>query len=755
MDIEESVLNAWVEDTRERFSTNNRIKSFREFMEELAQRPYSLTRNAPQYILDMMDHFGKETKMVLDVPVTRYKLFDADFGTPRWADQPLLGQEETIHAIYEALGSLVTEGRADRMIHLHGPNGSSKSLIVELLMRGLETYSQMSEGALHSFNWVFPKGDESVRMGFGATGDSSESSGAEKADSYAHFSSDRLQVKIPCELGDHPLFLVPKHLRMRLLQKLLTDAPTDERDRFVVSYFLQDGDLCPRCRSIYDALLEEYGGNVDAVLKHVQVRRLYLSRRYRRGAVVVSPQDTPDAGSRQITLDASLQNLPRSLQHLALTQLFGDLVDANNGLIEFSDFLTRAQEFNKYLLSATERGEVALNTANLYLNLVLFATSNERHLDAFKESPDFASFKGRTILVTVPYLLERNKEQGIYDSILHRIGRRKHVAPHVARMASLFAILTRLHRPSADNYPEGLKELASGLTPVEKASLYDGELPSSNGRYTPRQLRTMRELLPLLKTEFADTPIYEGRFGASPREMREVLYNAAFQYNQKCLTPLDLFDELRDLIKDKSLYLFLQLKPEEGYHNAEKALESIEREYTTIIEREIMESMVLVPEGHYAAIFKRYFDHVKALLRGEKIEEAATGNRIEPDEEFMKMVEGYLGVEGDPKSFREELLAQVAAWTLESPDETLNLEVLFSSQLAKLAKGFAEKNSERIENIGHALLSVDSPDFETFPEADRRAAREALKSLTTRFGYCTNCALRVVDYFLHRRLHTE
>lgn len=755
MDIEESVLTTWVEDTRERFSTNNRIKSFREFMEELAQRPYSLTRNAPQYILDMMDHFGKETKMVLGVPVTRYKLFGADFGTPRWADQPLLGQEETTHAIHEALESLVSEGRADRMIHLHGPNGSSKSLIVELLMRGLETYSQMPEGALHSFNWVFPKGNESVRMGFGAIGDSAESSGVEKADSYAHFSSDRLQAKIPCELGDHPLFLVPKHLRMKLLQKLLTDAPTDERDRFVVSYFLQDGDLCPRCRSIYDALLEEYGGNVDAVLKHVQVKRLYLSRRYRRGAVVVSPQDTPDAGSRQITLDASLQNLPMSLQHLALTQLFGDLVDANNGLVEFSDFLTRAPELNKYLLSATERGEVALKTANLYLNLVLFATSNERHLDASKESPDFASFKGRTILVTVPYLLERNKEQGIYDSILQRIGRRKHVAPHVAGMASLFAILTRLHRPAADNYPEELKELVTGLTPPEKASLYDGELPSSNGRYTPRQLRTLRDLLPLLKAEYTDTPIYEGRFGASPREMREVLYKSAFQHAGKCLSPLELFQELRELIKDKSLYLFLQLKPDEDYHDAEKAVESIEREYTAIVEKEIMESMVLVPKGHYAAIFRRYFDHVKASLRGEKVEEAATGNRIDPDEEFLKEVEGYLGVTDDAEHFREELLAQVAAWTLESPGETLNLEVLFSSHLAKLAKSFAEKNFAKVERIGRALLTIDSPDFETFSEADRRAAREALDHLVEHFGYCSHCAPRVVDYFLHRRFSAE
>ena len=227
-----------------------------------------------------------------------------------------------------------------------------------------------------------------------------------------------------------------------------------------------------------------------------------------------------------------------------------------------------------------------------------------------------------------------------------------------------------------------MNDLAIGLTPVEKASLYDGELPSSNGRYTPRQMRSFYELLPLLKDEYADTPIYEGRFGASPRELREVLYNAAFRHNERCVTPMDLFEELQDLIKDKSLYLFLQLKPDEGYHDASKAIESIENEFTRIIEKEVMESMVLVPEGHYSEIFKRYFNNVKASLRGEKVEEAATGERVAPNEEFMSEIEGYLGVEGDPKEFREELLAQVAAWTLESPDESLDLNVLFSLHLA-------------------------------------------------------------------------
>ncbi len=747
------LLTPLLEKTRELYRANGRIKSFNEFFESLKASPYSLSRNAPQYIVDMLEYFGVEESLVLGEPAKRFKLFDAPFG--QCTDQALMGQEETVLAVYEALKNFVTEGRADRMIHLHGPNGSSKSLIVELLMRGCKAYSLSHEGALYSFSWVFPKSDEVPTLGFGSHRGGSAERAGDAEESYAHLPSDKLDVVIPCELGDSPLFLIPKTRRMEILRALLDEAPENERRRFFSTYRLQNGDLCPRCRMIYDALLQEYNGDSASILKHVQVRRLFLSRRYRRGAVTVSPQQTPDAGSRQITLDSSLKNLPTALQHLNLTHLYGDLVDANNGLVEFSDFLTRAAELNKYLLSATERSELSLESANLYLNLVLFATSNERHLDTFKESPDFASFKGRMILITVPYLLERQKEESIYEIMLKRIGRNKHIAPHVAFVVALWAILTRLNRPTPDHFPEDLRSLAAQLTPLEKARIYAGEAPSHDDKYTPRRLRTLKELLPLMRDEYRDTPIYEGRFGASPRELREILYSAALRPSNACLTPMEVFDELGDFLKDKSLYLFLQLKVDGGYHDAEAALGLVRGEYLRFLEREIYSAMEFMPEGEYENLFVRYFTNVRAALSGKDVYVPATGKREEPDAELMAEIEEYLGIADSPKHFRENLLGRVAAWTLENPEEELDLSTLFSSEIAKLSKSFTDKNADRVEAVGRALLSLGTPGFKAVPPPLREAARATLNHLITRFGYCPNCAPHAVAFFLEHKFGTQ
>src|SRR6202022_5037447 len=74
------------------------------------------------------------------------------------------------------------------------------------------------------------------------------------------------------------------------------------------------GQLSHKSQQIFEALLSSYDGSYADVLKHVQVERYFISRRYRVGAVTVGPQLSVDASERQITMDRSLQSLPASLQ---------------------------------------------------------------------------------------------------------------------------------------------------------------------------------------------------------------------------------------------------------------------------------------------------------------------------------------------------------------------------------------------------------------------------------------------------------
>jgi len=739
----DALLARWGSEGRAGYEKAQQVCSFREFLRKLKDRPYGLSRNAPQYILDMMNHFGTRRVPCRGETVNRFRVFDAPFG--RRLEQPLMGQEEPVRELHQALQNLVNEGRADRILHLHGPNGSAKSLIVALLMRGCEEYSRLPEGAQYSFHWVFPLEVER-RLGFG--GDPAGKPGEGPTDSYAHLPSESMQARLPCDFHDSPLLLVPPERRMALLEEWAARAPEEEKSRFMASEYLLEGEPCPRCREVYDALLTEAGGDDAEVLRHVQVRRVFFSRRYRKGAVVVSPQDSPDAGARQVTIDSSISMLPKSLSHLNILQLFGDLVDANNGILEFSDFLTRTPELNKYLLAATERGEVGLSSANVYLNSVLFATSNERHLDAFKETPDFASFKGRMILVAVPYLLEVSKEEALYEPILGRIGRMNHVAPHVAAMAALWAVLTRVNKPDPAEYPEAVRDLIGGLDPLDKVLLYDGRTLLPDSGRGPQSLTLLREHLASLREEYLDTPLYEGRYGASPREMREILYDAAARRPTRCLTPPLLFEELRTFIKDRSLYLFLQIQPADAYHDAEKAVEAVEGRYRMILTREVLAGMALAPEGEYEKVFERYLVHVRAHLRQEKIPISSTGRWEEPSEALMSQVEEYLGVEGDPRRHREDILARAAAHSLEHGDEPLDVPVLYAESIERLMRGFHERARDRIREVGHDLLALDEPEGKALPEERRRAAESFLSNLTEHFGYCSRCAAEAVSYYM-------
>src|SRR5690606_9778567 len=114
----------------------------------------------------------------------------------------------------------------------------------------------------------------------------------------------------------------------------------------------------------------------------------------------------------------------------------------------------------------------------VYLDTVMIASSNELQLDAFKEFPDFNSFKARFKLIRVPYLLRYSQEEEIYSLLVPQFAGDKHISPHVPWTLALWAILTRLKKPNSINYPPNLSTLISALTPIEKARLYNsGEMP--------------------------------------------------------------------------------------------------------------------------------------------------------------------------------------------------------------------------------------------------------------------------------------
>ena len=730
-------------EVKEIFVENRMILSFEEWIAAFMRDPDRHARSSAQYLLDTLDHFGSETVRGPRGEERRFSLFDRPFdgGQGRVA-----GQEEAQSAIYRILGNFVRAGRANKLLLLHGPNGSAKSSIVEALGRGLEVYSRKSEGALYKINWVFPA-EKLVRssIGFGEkVGPHGELA------TYAHLDSESVDARIPCELKDHPLFLIPHRERRKLLAEGLSRAGKTD---FVPSEYVLEGELCHKCRQIYAGLLGAYNGDYLKVLRHVQVERFYVSQRYMSGAVTVEPQLSVDASYMQLTADRSAGQLPPALQNLDLFSPFGPLVYANRGLIQYSDLLKRQPESYKYLLGTTETGVLPLEHFLLHLDEVMIATSNEKHLAAFKQTPDFASFKGRIELVRVPYLRRAKVEQEIYDAQVTRaaVGG-KHIAPHSTKVAALWAVLTRLRRPEADAYPSAQRDLVEDLSPMEKLRLYDdGKAPD---RLPGPQARELRKLIPDLYGESDGHTRYEGQTGASAREIKTAIFNAAQTPAYSCLTPTAVLDELRSLCKDKSVYEFLQQEPNGGYHDPDGFLEVVEAEYLDEIDEEIRGSMGLVTEDRYQELFERYLVNVSHWVKGEKIANRVTGGYDWPDEDRMAEIEAIVKpAEEERGAFRRALISTVGAWRLDHPGETsVEYPRIFPDLFRRMRDHFYEERKRTLRRNKENVLRYLAPDERSSLAAkDAEVVEATLRRMHDEYGYCEHCAKDAIALLMSRR----
>jgi len=720
-DVVKSTLVELHEAVREDFTRNRRVMSFAEYLALVFAEPTRQLRSSTQYIVDCFDHYGTEKVKYPWGEVTRWKLFDAP-----WAggEDRLFGQEMVQLETYQVLKSFVRDGRPNKLILLHGPNGSAKSTFIRCLGRGLEHYSTLDEGALYRFSWIFPA-QKSTRGGIGFGGGSES---IESIDTFAYLPDESIDARLGDELRDHPLLLIPLDERERLLAKLTTGKG------FAPSDYIRGGTLSPRNRAIYDALLASYQGDYVQVLRHIRVERFEISHRYRQGWVTVEPQLSVDASERQITADRTLSALPPSLQSVSLHEYGGEVVGANRGFIEFDDLLKRPLEHYKYLLTTVERAELSMTSATLFLDLVFAGSCNDIHLAAFREMPDFQSFKGRIELIRVPFILDVRHEEGLYRERLREAAGGRHVAPHTAHVAGLWAVLSRMRKPQIERFPSTLAEAIGRLTPLEKVDLYStGQVPED---LSPDRARELAAHIEDLFHESDTYPIYEGRVGASPREMQTVLLAAAGSNRYDYVSPLVVLEEIVELTKQASIYEFLRQDVQPGgYHDHKKLVDIARGRLFDRIDDEVRVAVGLVEESEYARVFERYVQHVMQAIRKEKVRNVATGQMQDPDEAMMKEVERTLEVSGRADDFRQGLIAKIGAWSLDHKGQKPVMAEIFSDQMRRLKDAYFEKHKKTIaKGISDLVAMLSGNESHLAADAKQRATI-ALDTLVTRYGY--------------------
>lgn len=717
------------EEVKARFEAQKRVLSFREYLELVQQHPRRHTRDAARYLKDCLDFFGAYPVDGPTGPATRWRVFDLEFGAQDQGGHQaeiklrdrLAGHEATQQAFYRVLEGFEREGRANRLVLLHGPNGSAKSTFTACLIRGLEAYSDTDDGALYRFSWIFPRAREGSGIGFSTSSDA-----LGQGDTFAHLPEERIIAKLQSSVREHPLLLLPRPVRQRMIAEAYDSSDVSE----AAPDWVWTGQLGRKNQQIFQALLTAYRGDLDRVLAHIQVERFYISRRYRVGAVTIGPQMSVDASERQITADRSIESLPASLSALTLFEPFGELVDASGGIVEYSDLLKRPLDAWKYLLLAIENGEVSLTMSNLPINAVMMASSNELHLNAFRQHPEYNSFRGRILRIRMPYLLDVHREQEIYDGqIVPQVPR--HVAPHTTYVAALWAVLTRLRKPDADRFSDSdLGTIAASLSPLEKADLLaDGLIPS---RFEAEQAKILRGGLAEVESDGVTAAEYEGLSGASPREIRMLLLEAASDPTDPCVSPVTFLSHA-DEFCSRDDYDFLREERDGSYRDPRAFVDAVRERWLDIVESELRAASGLIDQHSHLALFDRYVTHVSHSVKQERVHNPVTGQDEDPDLDLIKSVEEKLDVD-DGRAFRNDLLGAIAAWAIDHPEADVDYEKLFPRYIEQLRQAYYDERRDQIGEIGRAVVSHLEEDDSLEVEL-RERAQQALNALINLFGY--------------------
>ncbi len=432
--------------------------TFQDYLNLVSQDP-NIVRTAYQRFYDMILSYG-----VQEVPgkerILHYNFFD----------DPMGDGEDAIFGLERALMKLVNIFKAAahgfgperRVLLLHGPVGSSKSTIVRLFKKGLETYSRSPEGALYTFSWNV---DGEI---------------------------------LPSPMNEEPLLLIPPKAREKVLDIL--------NQKLRKSYRLNlPFDICPFSRYFYNELLKRYKGNWEKILDHVIVRRLIISEKDRVGIGTFQPKDEKNQDSTELTGDLNYRKIAEigSDSDPRAFNFDGEFNIANRGIIEFIEVLKLDVAFLYDLLSASQEHKVKPKKfAQTDIDEVIIGHTNEPEYRKLQNNELMEAFRDRTIKVDIPYNIKLSDEIKIYERDFNKKKvQGKHIAPHTIEMAAMWAVLTRLEEPKKAN-----------LTLLQKLKLYNGKsLPG----FTEDNIKEL----------MAEAP-REGMEGISPRYIQDKISNA-------------------------------------------------------------------------------------------------------------------------------------------------------------------------------------------------------------------------------------
>jgi len=632
------------------------LKSFREqhwegtFEEylDIVRQHSEVTRTAFSRIYDMILSKGWYEYFDHKKRIIHYNFFDDVDGDGRDA---IYGLDIPIMKLVNAFKSAAQRyGTEKRVLLLHGPVGSSKSTIVRLLKKGLESYSRTAEGALYTYAWVM----------------SAEYQGRRPA---------KAEDEITCPMHEEPLHLVPEDLRPKVLEIINKGKPENKRVTI-------EGDLCPACRQYYRELTLRYRGDWTKIVSHVKVFRAILSEKDRVGIGTFQPKDEKNQDSTELTGDINYRKIAEfgSDSDPRAFNFDGEFNIANRGLIEFIEVLKLDVAFLYDLLGASQEHKIKPKKfAQTDIDEVIIGHTNEPEYRKLQNNEFMEALRDRTVKIDIPYITRLSEENKIYEKDYNpKKIKGKHIAPHTLEMAAMWAVLTRIEEPKK-----------ADLTVLQKLKLYNGKtLPG----FTEDNVKELRK-----ETQ------REGMDGISPRYIQDKISNALVSdAGEGCINPFMVLNELDGGLRHHSL-----INNEEQRKRYRDLLATVKQEYEDIAKNEVQRA-ISADEEAISRLCANYVDNIKAYTQKEKVRNKYTGQMEDPDERLMRSIEEKIDIPENRKDdFRREIMNYIGALAVEG--KTFNYRTNERLHKALELKLFEDqKDSIKLTSLVSSVVDKDT-----------------------------------------------
>jgi serine protein kinase len=503
-----------------------------------------------------------------------------------------------------------------------------------------------------------------------------------------------------CPMHEEPLHLIPEDLRASF------------RREFGVYI---EGDLCPVCRW---RVQHEFEGHID----NMPVQRVTFSEKSRIGIGTFKPADPKSQDVAELTGSVNIQALTEyGLESDPRAYNFdGELNIANRGMMEFIEMLKAEKRFLYELNTvAGEQTIKASRFALIYCDVAVVAHTNEYEYNSYFGNKENEAMIDRIFVVRVPYNLRVGDEVKIYDKLISQSEvrddgvdlRRMHIAPNTLKVASMFAVLSRL-KPSKK----------SGLSLMSKLKLYDGD--KQVGDWDQKHVRELHE-------EYQD----EGMQGVSPRFVINRISSALVRGGRSCVNPIDVLRSLRDGLgeyahsdEDRKRYL--------GF------IDEVRKEFDETAKKEVQRAFVYSYEESAKTLLENYLDNVDAFCNRTRVKDPLTGDEVESDERLMRGIEEQIGVtENAKREFREGVLRSVASLARRGQPFTVGSD-------ERLKEALEKKLFSDLKDVVKITTSTKTPDGEQLQKIN-----DVVDRMVREQGYCPVCAndlLRYVGTLLNR-----